>query len=65
MVDIRAQVSKRAGLIDGEAEMRNRARAAFKVSIQRIIDAKRPLAALSELGDIEMMEAATELTRKR
>ena len=44
---------------------RQRARKAFQASVQAMIADPRPLAALGELDDIEMMEAATELTRKR
>lgn len=65
MVDIRAKASKPIESTSDDAEMRTRAREAFKASVRQMIGERRPFATLAEMDDIEMMEAATELTRKK
>lgn len=56
--------TERAATAGYDQEARTRARDAFKASVRAMIADRKPFAALGELDDLEMMEAATELTRE-
>lgn len=65
MVDFKKRTGPSVAAASYDESARQRAREAFAASMRAIIGSRQPLAALGELDDIEMMEAATALTRKK
>lgn len=64
MTDPGRKVGERRESVEVEAS-RVDGREAFAASVQALVADPRPFAALGALDDVELMEAATELTRER
>ena len=65
MVDIKTRGKKPTGTVAENEAVRGRARNAFRGSVRALTANSKPFAALSALDDLEMMEAATALTRRK
>ena len=65
MPDSRISTQDQAVPVSYGDDMRMRAREAFAASVRAMVGKRQPLAVLDDVGDIELMETATALTRKK
>ncbi len=65
MVDIKIRGKKPTGTVAEKDAARGHARTAFRESVRALTADPKPFAALGALDDLEMMEAATALTRRK
>ena len=64
MADLKKLTSEPVEIVDEDAS-RADARKTFRASVQALTVDRGPFAALGDLDDLEMMEAATEFARRR
>ncbi len=65
MADMKTRDKKPTGTVAANKAARGLARHEFRESVRALAADPKPLAALGALDDLEMMEAATALTRRK